>query len=135
MKINADLDEYRCPDEIYQLLCTWGRIYMIGSPHLNYPRKAAVVGEYIPPRVKDSDEPPKLDMADFDRLCLIIDTCLNFPKQEALKCKFMYRMPDKSKWSRRHSAAYMGLTVPEYLTLLRSAMRKVDLLMQGEIAA
>ena len=130
--MKAALDEYRCPDETYQLLLRWGRCYLIGAPHLKYPKKAAVVGDYLPKRVKEQD-PPSYDMAEFDRLCLIIDNNLSLPKVEALKCKFMYRDKNGRWWSRRQSAQYLGITIDEYLTLLRSSMRMIDILMDVEL--
>ena len=119
-----NLDDYRCPDEIFYLLRQWGRATFHGMPRLGYPAKAAACGDYLPRRSKDLE--PKRDLADFDRLCAIIDHTLNRPKVEALKCRFRYH-EDGRYWNKRRSARHMGLTVPEYETLLRQAMRTVHL--------
>lgn len=128
MKIQADLDEYQCPDHIFDLLCFWGRSQYSGM-NIGFPTRAAVCGDYLRPRVKDDEELRSIDMDEFDQICEIIDNELGFAKQEALRCRFMHRMPDGKRWSKKHSASYMGLTVPEYLTLRRAAMREVDLKM------
>lgn len=124
--------DYRLPDHTFRLLCQWGRMYMIGAPRLGYPNKCPSCSEYLS---GFREEKPRFDMDDFDRITCIIDNCLKYPHQEALKCRFRHMMPDGTPWKKKHSAAYMGLTVIEYEGLLRSAMRKVDILFSGEEAA
>ena len=105
---------------------------MIGAPRLGYPAKCPSCSEYLAPRAKE-DSYSSFNMDDFDRITLIIDNNLKQPHQEALKCRFRYMMPDGTPWKKRHSAAFMGVTIPEYEALLRSAMRKVDILFSEEV--
>ena len=140
--MKADLSEYRCPDATYKLLCQWGAMAYLGAPRLGYPNQAAVVGEYLAPRIKQ-DEAPTFDMDEFERLCHIIDVTLSKPKTDALLCKFRYSMKAGKRFTRRDSATYMGIkggmengvyrtAIEKYENLLRSALRTVDINLNGE---
>lgn len=126
--VKADLEAYRVDAYTYRLLCQWGRNYMIGSPRLGYKGKCPTCRDYLSPY---PDEKPSFDMDDFDRITAIIDNCLSQPKQEALRCRFRYTDPEGRGWNKRRSARSMGLSVEQYLGLLRSAMRRVDVNFNG----
>ena len=125
----ANLDAYRVPDYTFRLLYQWGKFYMIGAPRLTYGAVSPSCSQYIAPGYPE--ERPKLDIDELDRLTAIIDAELNAVKTEALKCRFRYEEKGKP-WKRKRSARHLGVTVDDYLTLLRGAMRQVDVLMNGE---
>ena len=130
MKTEANLDEYRVPDHTFRLLCTWGRCYMVGAPRLWYDATSPSCREYIAPSYRE--EGHRFDMDDFDRITAIIDNALRLPHQEALKCRFRYTTPDGKQFNKRDSSSFLNIKPDEYLTLLRSAMRQVDILLNGE---
>jgi hypothetical protein len=125
----SELGDYRCPTETYRLLQKWGRSLYTGMPNLSYPRKATGVGDYLSKRVRD--DVPLPNLSEFDRVCWLIDHTISRPKQEALKCKFRHQVRGRPM-NKRESATHMGINLSEYDLLLRSAIRSIDLNLNGD---
>jgi len=105
-------------------------------PYLGSGKKSAVLGDHTGD--KYPVEPPTYDPEEIDRITAAVGS-LTRRQIESLKCRFRYRVSiDEFKsraMNKREAAKHLGITVDQYLEDQRGAMREIDVIINGEVAA